>query len=209
MRPFFTLLTGIIMCFSANAQLKHRVVVANVLDLNGIVKNDFAKIEWRVSDNERGNIFEVEKSLDGITFETAGIVFVSDKAGMEEYEFKGIPQKETSAYYRLKIFNRDKSSAYSKVIQVKNNPVVAGTDIRVLNNYSASQLGFNYQSESKGAADVTIYSISGTRIYSGRVFAYTGSNMFTINTNGGIKSGVYILEVRNGKDRTAVKFVKG
>src|SRR5687767_12503791 len=118
MKPFFTLLTGIILCFGTTAQQKHRVVVANVFNLNGLVRYDSAKIGWRVSDNEKGHVFEVEKSLDGVTFQTSGIVFGSQKPGMEEYELKGIFQKEATAYYRLKIFNGDRSSAYSKVIQL-------------------------------------------------------------------------------------------
>src|SRR5215204_1403434 len=209
MKPFFTLLTGIILSFSASAQLKHRVIVANVFDLNGFVRNDSAKIAWKVSDNERGNVFEVEKSLDGMTFETSGIVFVSNKPGMEEYEFKGIPQKETTAYYRLKIFNRDKSSAYSKMIQLKNNPPALGNIIRLLNNPADSQLGFTYQSELKGPGEISVYSLSGVTLYSGRIFTTTGSNLVTLNINGGIQRGIYILEVRSGKERTAIKFVKG
>ena len=209
MKPFFTLLTAIILSLSISAQPKNRVFVANVFELNGSVKNDSAKIAWKVSDNERGHVFEVEKSLDGMTFETSGIVFGSNKPGMEEYEFKGILQKEATAYYRLKIFNGNTASDYSKVIQLKNIPPVSGSIVRLLNNHSESQLGFTYQSDVKGTADVSVYNISGARIYSGRVFAYTGSNTVTLNINTGIKSGIYVLEVVNGKERTAVKFVKG
>ena len=209
MKLFFTLLTGIILSLSISAQPKNRAFVANVFEFTGSVKNDSAKIAWKVSDNERGHLFEVEKSLDGMTFETSGIVFASDKPGIEEYEFKGIAQKEATAYYRLKIFNGSKASDYSKVIQLKNTPPAPASVIRLLNNHSESQIGFTYQSDAKGTADVFVYNMSGARVYAGRVFTYTGSNMVTLNMNAGIKRGIYILEVINGNERTAVKFVKG
>ena len=210
MKLFFTLFSAMILAFGASAQIKYRVVAANVLDLNGFVENDTARIAWKVSDNEKGNVFEVEKSADGITFKTLGIVLGSNKPGMEEYEFKGILQKENTAFYRLRVINRDnQSGSHSKVIQLKNNRLVRESAIRVLNSSTASQLGFAYQSEVKGPGEVSVYNISGAKVYSGRVFTTTGSNLFTLNVNGGIKGGVYILEVRNSKERTAIKFIKG
>ena len=209
MKLFFTLFTCIILSFSASAQLIPRVVVAaNVLDLNGFVENNAAKIVWKVSDNEKGNVFEVEKSEDGVIFKTVGAVLGSNRPGMEEYEFKGVHQKEVTAFYRLKIINRDESSAHSKVIQLKNNLLLTGSSIRLLNSPTDSQLDFTYQSESKGPGEVSVYGMSGAKLYSGRVLTNTGSNLVTLNMNGGIKRGIYILEVKNGRERTAIKFIK-
>ena len=209
MKLFFTLFTCIILSFSASAQIRpHVVVAANVLDLNGFVENNAAKIIWKVSDNEKGNVFEVEKSEDGMIFKTVGAVLGSNKPGMEEYEFKGVYQKEATAFYRLKVINRDQSSAHSKVIQLKNNPLLTGSTIRLLNSPTDSQLDFTYESELKGPGEISVYSMTGTKLYSGRVLTNTGSNVVTLNMNGGIRRGIYILEVINGKERTAIKFIK-
>ena len=209
MKLFFTFFTGIILSFGLNAQRTSRVVAANVLDFNGFVEGNSAKIVWKVSDNEKGNVFEVEKSLDGIMFKTAGVVLGSNKPGMEEYEFKGVEQREESAFYRLKIINRDESSAHSKVIELKNTTPLQENNLRVVNSHMASeQLGFTYQSKSNGPGEVSVYNLNGVKVFSERLVTKNGTNSVTINLNGGVKGGMYILEVRNGKERTAMKFIK-
>ena len=208
MKLIFTLFTGIILTFGATAQLSSRVVAANVLDFNGFVENNTAKIVWKVSDNEKGNVFQLEKSADGMVFKTAGVILGSNKPGMEEYEFKGVEQREVSAFYRLKIINRDESSAHSKVIELKNNTPIPDNSLRVLNSHVDSQLGFTYQSKSKGPGEVSVYNLNGAKLYSERLVSKNGSNSVTINMNRGIKGGMYILEVRNGSERTAIKFIK-
>lgn len=208
MKQFFTLFTGIILTFGASAQRTSRVVAANVLDFSGFVENNTAKILWKVSDNEKGNVFELEKSADGIMFKTAGVVLGSNKPGMEEYEFKGVEQWEASAFYRLKIINRDETSAHSKVIELKNTSPRSDNNLRVMNSPMDSQLGFTYQSNFKGPGEVSVYNLNGAKLHSERLVTKNGSNSVTIKMAGGIKGGMYILEVRNGNERTAIKFIK-
>ena len=208
MKQIFTLFTGIILTIGASAQQLSRVVTANVLDFNGFVENNSAKIVWKVSDNEKGNVFEVEKSVDGMIFKTAGVVLGSNKPGMEEYEFKGVEQREATAFYRLKLINRDESRAHSKVIELKNNSPISENNLRVVNSHVDSQLGFTYQSKSKGPGEVSVYNLNGAKLHSERMITKTGSNFVTINMKGGVKGGMYILEVRNGNERTAIKFIK-
>jgi hypothetical protein len=188
--------------------LQSALLPANILDFNGFVENNSLKLQWKVSDNEKGNVFEVEKSEDGSNFKMAGLVFASEKAGMEEYFFKGIAQKEPTAFYRLKIISMDRSIAHSRVIQVKNNAAVPGSALHLQNNPVDSYLGFNYLSETSNTSEVSIYSMTGTKLYSERLATKNGGNTFTLNMGGKINAGIYLLEIRNGGKRTTTRFIK-
>ena len=181
---------------------------ANIIDFSGFVENTAVKLQWRISDNEKGNILEVQKSEDGLYFTTGGLVLASDKTGMEEYFFKGIYQKEAKAFYRLKIISMDQSISYSKVIELRSNSASSAKTLRLMNNPVDSYLGFYYQSERSDQSEVSIYSLTGTKLYSERVFMKSGESTVTLNMGGRILAGIYLLEVRNGTGRTAVKFIK-
>ena len=127
---------------------------------------------------------------------------------MEQYFFKGISQKESKAFYRLKIISMDHSISYSKVIELRNNSAIPPKTVRMLNNPVESYLGFYYQSETSNQSEVSIYSLTGTKLYSERLFVKSGENTFTLNVGGRILAGIYLLEVRNDTERTAVKFIK-
>ena len=43
-------------------------------------------LNWTVDETELINRFEVERSFDGVTFTTAGLVFGAEKKGKEDFE---------------------------------------------------------------------------------------------------------------------------
>ena len=190
------------------AGIVNTLLPSNILDFSGSVENNTAKLQWKLSDNEERNVFNVEKSADGKIFTTAGVVLGSGKPGMGEYTLKGIQQNESTAFYRLQITKGDQSTGYSRVIELKNNGTVAGNAIRLLNNPVDSYLGFTYQSELKGPCEVSIYSMTGARLYYERFVTKTGSTSVMLNMGGRIQAGIYLLEVRNDRERTTTKFIK-
>ena len=181
---------------------------SNILGFHGSLENNAAKLQWTMSSNEQGNVFEVQKSVDGKIFTTTGVVFASNNPGSEEYTFNGIQQKESAAFYRLKIISRDQSSVYSRVLELRNNGSVTDNAIRLLNNPVDSYLGFTYQSELQGPREVSIYSMTGVRLYYERLVTKSGSSSITLNMGGRIHPGIYLLEIRNGRERATTKFIK-
>jgi hypothetical protein len=180
---------------------------ANLLELKGSVENTAVKLQWNVNDNENGNVFEVQKSADGSNFKSVGFLFASEKKGTEEYFFKGIYQVEATAFYRLKIKGNDNSSSYSKVIQLSKLETGPAKAIRLLKNPVDSYLGFTYQPEPNIPSEVSIYAMSGTKLYSTKL-STNGVSTFTLNLGGRITAGIYLLEIRSGAERKVIKFIK-
>ncbi len=88
-----------------------------MLDFKGTVKNNKVVLNWVVDENETADLFEVEKSTDGVNFSLAALVFGTDKPAIDTYEFyeKAGNQK---MMYRIKIVNKNKKAVYSAVVAI-------------------------------------------------------------------------------------------
>ena len=93
------------------------IETAKVISINGFIKNNKAMLQWIVSENENAVLFEVEKSTDGENFMMIALVFGTDKTETDNYEFYEKASKK-KAVYRIKIINKDKTIAFSPVIQI-------------------------------------------------------------------------------------------
>lgn len=92
-------------------------VPAQLLDFKGSVKNNKVVLNWAVGENESADLFEVEKSIDGVNFKMAALVFGTDKSATAKYEFyeKAGNQK---VRYRIKLVNKNKKAEYSPVVEI-------------------------------------------------------------------------------------------
>jgi hypothetical protein len=163
-------------------------------------------ISWSVAENESGNYFQIEKSLDGKNFIATGITFNTTKTGNESYSYK--EAKNNYSYYRLKVFNKDQSVAYSKIILIKNDSDKTSQSLRLLQNPVQSSLNFSYQSFSNDIGVISIYTISGTRLSTTKSLIHQGANSFSIELNNKLTNGMYVLEITSGNQRSTTKFLK-
>ncbi len=187
---------------------KSIILPIHFIDFSGKTINNKSVLSWSVSENETGNHFEVEKSTDGIQFSTAGVVFTSEKSGVETYRFTDAKELQSTTYYRLKAFNKDNSVSYSKLVKINAQVNVGNGNIQILQNPVASYLQFDYNAPKQNSARVSIYSMSGGKLYSEEVSVQKGSNTITVNIGGRIYRGIYIVEVSGTSDRSIAKFIK-
>jgi hypothetical protein len=176
-----------------------------LLSFQGSLNNSQSQLQWTVAENETGKYFEVEKSFDGRSYTTAGMVMTTQKAGSETYSYKEGIQNAT--FYRLKMVNEDGSVTYSKIILIKAQEATSST-IALLQNPVKDNLSFSFTSLTDKATDVTIYSMSGAKVFTQKIATQKGRNSISVALNNYITSGTYILEVRNNTERNITKFIK-
>jgi hypothetical protein len=176
-----------------------------LISFQGALSNNRSQLQWTVAENESGKYFEIEKSVDGRNYTTAGVVMVTQKTGSETYSYKDDIQNAT--YYRLKMVNEDGSISYSKIILIKVQVDESNT-IALLQNPVRDNLSFSFTSSTDKASDITIYSMSGAKVLTQKIATQKGRNSISIALNSYITSGTYILEVRNNTERSITKFIK-
>jgi hypothetical protein len=178
-----------------------------LMQFTGSVDNEKVQLQWKVSSNETGSHFEIQKSANGTDFTAQALLFTTDKAGEEVYRFTDEAPAAGSVYYRLKIVDKDHFSTYSNVVFF-NAKAKELSSLRLLQNPVRSDIGFHYTAAENTVVDVTVYSFAGVKIISQKQSLQKGVNSLHISLGNMLPKGMYLLELREGNSRQVVRFIK-
>lgn len=164
-----------------------------VNDFRGSIAKGEALLQWHTGVTTGFDHFEVEKSLNGQLFTLAATIRVN--GGTNHYSAR-IMQSESTAYYRLKMVNKDGSvSYYQQVLTLAQD--VSGS-IEVYPNPASTSIHIKAES----AQILHLYDLSGKRVLS--VTLKQGLNRVYI---GGLSSGIYFGRLTN-ENRSSFRFIK-
>lgn len=98
-----------------------------LLDFSGTAKNGYNLLLWHTAQEINNDYFNVERSRDGIVFETIGKTYslaINGNSNRElAYTFMDKTMLSGINYYRLQQVDKDKRSSYSVVISLDNSGV--------------------------------------------------------------------------------------
>lgn len=178
-----------------------------LLSFTGSLSNNRAQLSWSVADNETGDQFQIEKSLDGRNFTTEAIVSTTSKEGTDNYSYAGTQEITANTSYRLKIINKNNTTSYSRVLYLKRE-TNSNQDILLLQNPIGASLGFTYNAASAGLAAITVYNPAGLKVFSFNAAMQKGSNTIIQAVDNKLATGNYILEVATTTERKTIKITK-
>lgn len=114
-------------CFYSEVFGTAAVIPVTLRDFSGEIlrgSKNTTKLVWQTASEHQNSGFDVEKSLDGLSFQKIGFVKGQGSVG-GEYAFID-PDFDQKSYYRLKQLDEDGTFSYSKTIAIsleKNNTV--------------------------------------------------------------------------------------
>jgi hypothetical protein len=182
------------------------VLPVRLISFEGNKDKDKNRLSWSVGENESGQQFQVERSMDAHNFAAISIVKASEKKGAENYTYSddaGI----SNYYYRLKLVDRSGKTFYSNVVYIENNFLSNGT-IRLSQNPVDSYISFQYNSDIAAMTTVNIYNVAGSKLLAQKTNLVKGNNTITLALDGKLYRGAYILELSNQMKNDRVKFIK-
>jgi hypothetical protein len=184
------------------------VLPVNLISFQGnIDATNKTRLQWKVGNNEMINHFEVERSYDGKEFKTVALVFAAENKGVEDYMFyETIPVFE-KVMYRLRITGKTNEISYSRILTLQNK-VTTINNLKIIGNPVSDQLTFNYMAIADNVIDVRIYDMTGKLIIHNKVNSFKGDNMISFPLTSNMQTSMYALEVTNGTDIQAKKFIK-
>jgi hypothetical protein len=198
-------------CYNKNIALANywSVLPVELISFQGnINKSNRVSLQWKVASNETINQFEVERSYDGIEFKTIGIVFASEKKGIEDYMFYETISSFDKVMYRLKMIDNRKAVSYSKILVFQTKLTTGNNNIKIIGNPVNDKLTFNYTASVSQVIDVKIYDMSGRIMMSNKITSLEGNNMISFPLASALKASMYLVEVNNGSEIQTAKFVK-
>ncbi|WP_255157650.1 T9SS type A sorting domain-containing protein [Ferruginibacter sp. HRS2-29] len=170
------------------------ILPVKLISFSGSNKHAVNSLQWQTATEANSRHFEIERSADGVNFETLGTVAANGSSNsIKSYSFVDTKPLRGVNYYRLKQADMDNNFEFSKVITVKNS---TGVSIAVYPNPLSDQLFLN------GLDDKNItYRITNTLGQTVQQGTTGLSNRIGI-TN--LHKGVYYIQV----EQQAIKFIK-
>lgn len=170
-----------------------------------------SQINWSTASEENNDYFSIERSEDGIIFETVGKVQGAENSiSRINYQFtdENTPTDKT-VYYRLRQTDKDGMSRTFTIDAVPCMGVKKELDLAIAQNpVSNDELIYDMNLPADATVNVQIIDNLGN-IASNQNFYYSrGSNRYALDASA-LKTGVYILNVTDltGSAKKSVRFV--
>ncbi|MFD1630822.1 T9SS type A sorting domain-containing protein [Pseudopedobacter beijingensis] len=194
--------------FNSDGNFSHRYVTNGTLpftlvDFRANEENGKVKLVWKTESEENFSGFEVERSIDGVYFETLGKVRSNQQSGLQQYLLYDQNVADFLViYYRLKMVDNDGTTRFSNVIALK----ITALKENVLKVYNLSDSYLQVvHPNANNNAQIEIYGIDGKIINS--IKANQGEVTSRVNVSN-LKNGVYVLSYKDEVQLFRTKFIK-
>jgi hypothetical protein len=162
-------------------------------------------LSWSTATEKNNDKFEVQRSADGRSFETIGTVKGNGSTTTQQaYSFLDKRPASGLNYFRLRQVDFDGASEFSKVISVSANGKAAKAMTLFPNPATGGE--FNVRlAQSPEAVTLQVTDLSGKVLHSREV-----KNASEVNINGsalGMKPGIYLISLKNGKNVSVEKLI--
>jgi hypothetical protein len=183
-----------------------RTLPVKLNNFQGSKNKNNVQLQWSVGINEIANTFEVERSTDGKNFNTAVVMFGTEKTGNETYNYSEI-NEDAKVYYRLRMTDKSDVVSYSKIL-VFSNSASNSKPLNVIGNVVNDKLTFSYQSAATIKAEIRILDMNGKMLAKQTLNANKGNNLASISMPSSMTNGMYLAVLTVENENSSAKFIK-
>jgi hypothetical protein len=184
------------------------VLSARLISFQGNLSDTRVTLRWAAAENKHAKRFEIEKSLNGIDYNLAGIVPGTGTNDKNTYSFDNDINSNTKVMYRLKMIDNNNNGEYSRVLVFQPDN---SANIKIMNNPVNDKLTFSYISAYNQSVCVKVYDMASRLHMNYKINVYPGLNVINFPLVPTIKNGIYVVDVNDGTQRhisKSAKFVK-
>lgn len=181
---------------SGGASLNCSLLPIELISFTGSQEKDFNRIEWVTSAESNLDFFTVERSLDGLEWESIyttpgkNIRHVNTAYEFADYGFTG----NAINYYRLKQTDKDGTVAYSETVSIENKAALKTRVENIHPNPTSGNLFFDLYTGTKSQASVQIVDVTGKVVKDETLLLEPGKNELMADTKG-LGEGIYLMKV--------------
>lgn len=187
----------------------------SLIDFSGVYKNDgVVLLSWTTNFESNSDKFVVERSLDGLEWESAGSVAAQGYSTIQtRYNFEDNAGKKNALkrdlYYRLKQLDKDGKTYLSRILMVRVMNTPAVKMVSVTPNPAKNDIVVTVSLNENSVVAMKVRNTNGMEVKSKTVKTGAGTNQFMIEGTSGLTPGLYFLEVIvNSKERMVIKLIK-
>ncbi len=183
-----------------------------LLSFTGKQVNDDVVLKWTTANEVNNSHFEIERSIDGVNFETIG--FEKGNGNINRtVNYRSIDAKATllgasTLYYRLKQVDFDGKFEYYGPVAVNVESSNLDLSLAVYPNPFNNTLNLEFNETEAGTASISFVDVQGRIVKSISLVVNKGYGNYPIEELNTLTDGVYFMQVSlNGMNKT-VKVVK-
>jgi hypothetical protein len=153
-------------------------------------------LKWEVDNNNAVNYFEVQRSDNGINFETIAMVYPDPASPLSsKYQYSDVVNNiGQNKYYRIRHVMKNGIRYYSNIAQVYLNGKInlVGS---ISPNPFVDHFNFTVQLKTARPVGIRVSDQSGRIVYRNQYTATAGENKFIVNDVNTIRKGIYFVEI--------------
>ena len=184
------------------------VLPIKLLSFTGQTINRNVTLLWQATEEINSGYYNVQRSVNGVEFETIGRRTVMNGRTISSYEFTDINAldiKAKSLFYRLEILGKDNGKTYSNIIKVSFNR--SNLFVTINPNLVSSTLHFSVNNTREELGMVIITDVKGIIVKKENINLVKGSISKVMNVSG-LNEGSYVLTTVASSGKAHAKFLK-
>ncbi len=179
-----------------------------LLYFDAIKENDYVLLEWETASEKDNDYFQIERSEDGITFDTIGKVSGAGNSKVNtSYSFKDVETLEAKTYYRLKQVDFDGDFEYSPVVSVGGQNMNNKLELYPNPANDFINLRSSIVNQDLKNIQLTLYTVDGQLINENNYSFELLNNEIYISINT-LSKGIYLLEAKSNDFTEIIRFIK-
>lgn len=156
-----------------------------------------ANLLWKTATEKNSNFFEVQKSFDGLSFDSLGFVYGSGTSSQQQhYSFIDyLVTANTEQYYRLRQVDFDGTYKYSPLVYFKSNSILE-SDFSIAPNPNTGNFKLkitNTSSSLRGKAFV--YSLLGIEVFTADFAVNADTAEIELGVDQNLVPGIYLVRL--------------
>jgi hypothetical protein len=167
--------------------------------LNATIKDGKPSLSWTSVINDNTKYYEVQRSIDGKTYETIAVLNNSEPGvAQKSYSYKDetVPEDAIQVSYRIKAVQ--KNGAFTSTSVLLQLPY--SLKLSVYPNPAYQKVHLSIRSEKQQKVEVDIVSMAGKTVYQQSLAVRKGENVFTLDRIAAWTPGTYIVRIASLTD---------
>ncbi|GEO12067.1 reprolysin-like metallopeptidase [Segetibacter aerophilus] len=160
-------------------------------------------LQWSAINEINNKSYEIEKSIDGISFGFVGEVNAANGVGLQQYSFNDVKPNKGDNYYRLKQVDKDGKYSYSKIVKVELQESAA--NFMIFPNPAVDKSTVRVLTETKQLT-ITLSNAAGKLVYKRDAGFVSAGQEFEIPVKG-FSKGLYVLTLSTEKGISNEKII--
>lgn len=167
-------------------------IAVKLVSFNANRNGQVTSLQWLTANEDRGDIYEVERSFDGVNFQPIGSLTANPSAN-NSYNYHDTVSA-AFIYYRLKIKPVTGTIFYSNTIVFRQNNNLVN-DVKLLQNPVKDQVRLQFNAEKTNRSTIILADLSGKIVGKYDVVVEEGLSQINIPLNNHLPDAVYVLRV--------------